>query len=48
MVKVYASWEITDFVYKKVLEHCSEKTLIRKHPKKENTQIRKKIIDKLC
>ena len=46
--QVYACWEITDFVYKKMLGYCSRKSLIGKHSKKENTQIRKKIIGKLC
>ena len=27
--QVYACWEITDFVYKKMLEYRSQKTLIR-------------------
>ena len=58
--QVYACWEITNLVCKKMLEYCSEKTLTRKEyiiqflalgqkkQKKENTQIRKKIIGKLC
>ena len=45
--EVYAFWEIAYFKYKKMLGYRSEKTLIRKYPKKENTQIRKKIIGKL-
>ena len=28
--QVYACWEVTDFVYKKMLECCSQKTPARK------------------